>query len=188
MKSEYAVEEEMSHVLAALLPTNRLVMETALTTGLRVSDVLSLKREQIRKGRFTVREKKTGKSRRVYIPNALGERLLRNEADRNSEYVFPGGRSAEKPRTRQAVWADVKHAAKAFRLPQNVTPHTARKVYAVRLMHKYGDLERVRKALGHDRVETTMLYAMADIILTSRRSCGNLETASKSKKGSPRAK
>lgn len=169
MKSEYALDAEMEHVLAALMPANRLVMQVALRTGLRVSDVLALKREQIKKGRFTVVEMKTGKRRRVSLPPALVSDLLDNEKDRKSVWVFPGGRDPAKPCSRQAVWKDVKHAAKAFRLKQNVTPHSARKVYAVGLMRKYGDLERVRAALGHDRAETTMIYAMADALLTSRK-------------------
>jgi hypothetical protein len=37
-----------------------------------------------------------------------------------------------------------------------------RKVYAVELMRKYGDIERVQRALKHDDVCVTMLYAMAD--------------------------
>lgn len=69
----------------------------------------------------------------------------------------------------QAVWQDVKRAAKAFRLPQNVGPHSMRKVYAVRLMQRYGDLEMVRRAMGHDKVETTMIYALADKLLDNQR-------------------
>ena len=37
-----------------------------------------------------------------------------------------------------------------------------RKVYAVELMEKYGDIDRVRRALNHDDIHVTMIYAMAD--------------------------
>ena len=40
-----------------------------------------------------------------------------------------------------------------------------RKVYAVDLMKRYGDIQRVRKALNHESVTTTMIYAMADRLL-----------------------
>ena len=56
----------------------------------------------------------------------------------------------------------MKRAAKAFRLQLNVGPHSARKVYAVELMQKYGDIERVRRALNHNSETVTLLYAMAD--------------------------
>ena len=57
----------------------------------------------------------------------------------------------------------MKRAAKAFRLPINVGTHSARKFYAVELMRKYGDIDRVRRALNHDSETVTLLYAMADI-------------------------
>lgn len=53
-------------------------------------------------------------------------------------------------------------------MPQNVGPHSARKIYAVDLMQKYGDIERVRRALNHESSTVTALYAMADM-LTERR-------------------
>ncbi|MCI6935678.1 MAG: tyrosine-type recombinase/integrase [Candidatus Faecousia sp.] len=70
--------------------------------------------------------------------------------------------SPRKHHTRQAVWKDVKRAAKAFRLAQNVRPDSARKVYAVDLLHKYGDIDRVRRALNHSSESVTLIYAMAD--------------------------
>ena len=78
------------------------------------------------------------------------------------KYVFEHKNDPERHRTRQAVWKDVKRAAKAFRLPQNVAPHSARKVYAVDLLAKYGDIAKVQRALNHSGPSVTMIYAMAD--------------------------
>ncbi|MFQ7854073.1 MAG: tyrosine-type recombinase/integrase [Flavonifractor plautii] len=75
--------------------------------------------------------------------------------------------SARAPKTRQAVWADVKRAARAFRLPQNVAP-SLRKVYAVELLERYGDIQRVQRALNHSSIETTLIYAMADKLLDAK--------------------
>lgn len=71
-------------------------------------------------------------------------------------------------RQRQTVWKDVKRAQKAFRLAENLGTHTARKVYAAEMFDRYGDLRRVQRALNHDSMEVTALYAMADQ-LTRRR-------------------
>jgi integrase len=151
------LNREVELVLSALTPENRLVMRAALTTGLRISDVLNLKTAQL-KPHFWVTEMKTGKRRQVGLPEPLLSDI-KNQA--GEEWAFPG-RNGKKPRTRQAVWKDVKRAAKSFRLPQNVGPHSARKVYAVDLLEKYGDIERVRKALNHSRESVTLIYAMAD--------------------------
>ena len=157
MKTEYLFEKEVDLVLAALTPKNRLVMRTALHTGLRISDVLRLRREQLQP-HFWVTEQKTGKRRQVGLPQPLLSDL-QNAA--GSVWVFEG-RNPENPHTRQAVWKDVKRAAKAFRLPVNAAPHSARKIYAADLMERYGDLDRVRRALNHNSETVTLIYAMAD--------------------------
>ena len=66
------------------------------------------------------------------------------------------------------MWKDIKRAAAALRLTQNAAPHSCRKVYAVELLEKYGNIERVRRALNHDRYATTMIYAMADKLLETK--------------------
>lgn len=162
-RTEYLLQREVDLILAALTPENRLVMRTALATGLRVGDVLALKPERL-KPHFWVTEQKTGKKRQVGLPEPLLSDLKKNAGQ---WWVFPG-RDPRKHRTRQAVWKDVKRAARAFRLPQNVGPHSARKVYAVDLMRKYGDIERVKRALNHSSETVTMIYAMADAQLAAK--------------------
>jgi integrase len=135
-----------------------------LHTGLRVGDVLALRTEQLGP-RFWVKESKTGKRKQIGLPGPL---LARIKAQAGTVWAFPG-RDGTKPRTRQAVWRDVKRAAKAFRLPQNAGTHSMRKVYAVDMLERYGDIERVRKALNHDRLATTLIYAMADKLLAEKR-------------------
>lgn len=102
-RSSYVEPTALGLVLAALQPTNRLVFEVMLATGLRVGDVLKLTTEQVKRQRFTVRESKTGKTRRVYLPAKLQLRLL-EQAGRL--YVFEGRTDWRKHRTRQAVWKD----------------------------------------------------------------------------------
>lgn len=163
MKTEYLLQREVDLVLAALTPGNALAMRVALHTGLRISDVLSLKSDQLAP-RFWVTESKTKKRRQIGLPEPLlGD--LKKQA--GSYWVFEG-RNPAKHRTRQAVWKDVKRAAEALRLPQNVGPHSARKVYAVELMERYGDIDRVRRALNHNSEAVTLIYALADQQLRSK--------------------
>lgn len=163
MRTEYLLHREVELILSALTDTNRLVMRTCLQTGLRVGDVLALTPDRL-KPHFWVTEQKTGKARQVGLPEPLLSDL-KNHA--GTWWVFPG-RNPRKHHTRQAVWKDVKRAAQAFRLPQNVGPHSARKVYAVELMRKYGDIDRVRRALNHGSETVTLIYAMADAQLRAK--------------------
>jgi len=170
-RSEWAPPEQMEHVLAALTPENRLVAEVCMRTGLRVGDVLRLKTNQLQGQRFTVQEQKTGKNRRIYLPKKLYETLL---SQAGYIWVFPGRCDGKKHRTRQAVYKDIKRAAKAFRLPQNVTPHSMRKAWAVGEFARVGgDLQRVQHMLNHSDPSITLLYVMADE-LTQRKKTANM--------------
>lgn len=163
MKTEYLLSREVDNVLAALTPANALVMRVALHTGLRLGDVLKLETAQLAP-RFWVTESKTGKRRQVGLPQPLLSDLQKCAGD---QWVF-AGKNPSAHRTRQAVWKDVKRAAHAMRLPQNVGPHSARKVYAVDLLQKYGDIERVKRALNHSSTAVTLVYALADRQLESK--------------------
>lgn len=166
MRTEYLLNREVDRVLAALMPENRLAVRVSLHTGLRISDVLSLKTADL-KPQFYITEAKTGKRKRVNLPAELLDDLKRNAG---RTFVFEHRTDPNKHRTRQTVWRDIKRAAAAFRLPQNVGTHSARKVYAVELLHKYGDIEKVRKALNHSakHPSTTLIYATADALLDAK--------------------
>lgn len=163
-KSSYIGGEAMRCVLAALTPANRAICQVMLHTGLRVGDVVSLRTDQVAQ-RMSVREQKTGKRRRVSLPRWLVDDILSGAGE---VWAFPGVRDKARHRTRQAVWADMRRAAKAFRFRGVVSPHSARKYYAVQLMHKYHDVARVQRILAHDNSAVTMLYALADVVPDNR--------------------
>lgn len=175
MRSDYINYGDLQHLFAVLMPENALVLRVALETGLRIGDVLAITTQQIQRQRFTVHEQKTGKSRRVYLSRPLWDALQRSAG---RYYVFEGRNDPKKHRTRQAVYNDLKRAAKAFRIPQNISPHSLRKLYAVTLLDETGDLELVQRALNHDRIQTTLIYALAD----------RLDLLSKKKRKPPRSK
>lgn len=165
MTTEYLVRREMEHVFAALTPANRLVCRVCVDTGLRVGDVVALRTDQLAP-QFWITEAKTGKRRRVNLTDFLLKAL---KAQAGKTWVFPSPKDETRHRTRQAVWYDVKRAAKAFRLPQNVAPHSLRKVYAVQLLERCkGNIGRVQRALNHSDAATTYIYAMAYEIYRSK--------------------
>lgn len=148
-----------------MMPGNALAVEVSLATGLRIDDVLSLKTETVRKSsRPYVRDSKTGKSHRIYLPVELRQRML---AQAGRVYVWEHRTDWTRHRTRQAVYKDMRHAAQVFerngRLKAHVSPHSARKVAAVRAYHK-GGLEAARALLNHDQGHplVTLIYALAD--------------------------
>jgi len=167
MKADYLLNEQVERVLACLTPVNRLVMRVCLHTGLRIGDVLAFRSEQAERGpRWWITEQKTGKRRMVALPHDLWQELAEQAG---AEWVFESRLDPAKHRTRQAVWKDVKRAAWAFRLDGvNASPHSARKIYAVKLLDEYGDLKKVQRALNHSSPEVTTIYALADKLLKAK--------------------
>jgi integrase len=163
MVSDFVEKDVLGHVLYALTLHNRLACRVALETGLRIDDVLSLPSVCLQTKSFTVCESKTKKKKKC----RLSEGLRRDLRDICGEvYIFEHRTDPNRHRTRQAVYKDIKRASKLFRVKRNLTPHSMRKAYAVDLMRKYGDIEKVAEALNHDKTHrlTTMLYALSDII------------------------
>lgn len=160
-RSQWVDNEVMQHILAALMPENRLAIITSLVTGLRIGDVLSLRTSELQRDRFSIREEKTLKRREVRLPLWLREKLL---SIAGKVYIFEGRNSALSHRTRQAVYKDIKRAAKAFRVAVNVSPHSARKIYAVTEYKRDMNIQRVKKLLNHDNEAVTLIYALADEI------------------------
>lgn len=159
MRTDWVCRDDCKVLLRLLTPSNALAMEVALDTGLRIGDVLALKKEQLHT-HMRVLERKTGKKKRVYIPKDLLWRLVIHSGE---VWVFPGAIDpVGKHRTRQAVWKDVKRAAKALRIRDNVSCHSARKVYAVDIYHRDG-LAAAQAALGHDNVNTTLIYLASEL-------------------------
>jgi integrase/recombinase XerD len=148
---------------------DRALLELLYGCGLRVSEVTSLRLEQVdlRVGYLTVLGK-GGKERVVPIGKHGQEALrayvererMRLVAGRPSPWVFvrPGGR----PISRQTVWKLVKRRATAAGLRQRVSPHTLRHSFATHLLDGGADLRVVQTLLGHADVGTTQIYTHVD--------------------------
>lgn len=138
---------------------NALALRTSLETGMRIGDVLSLEKNQLKGRTLFFTAQKTGKKDKKVISADLAKRL---QQVAGKKFIFTG-RYGKKPRCRQTVWKDVKKASKQLGITENVGCHSARKTYAVELYHNEG-LPTVQKELQHDRIETTMLYAFSDML------------------------
>lgn len=158
-RSQWTSSDVMSHILAALTPANRLAITVSLVTGLRIDDVLRMHSRDLLKERFRITEEKTLKHRTIRLPSRLRDELL---SIAGKIYVFEGRLDARKHRTRQAVYKDIVRARKLFRLPERITPHSARKIYAVAEYKRDTNLSRLRDLLNHSDEAVTLIYAMAD--------------------------
>ena len=160
MKSDFVELKVFERIFPYMQAENCLAVSLSLQTGLRIGDVVSLKRAQLNKKTRILQYKaqKTGKNGTCELSREMCERLCKNAG---KVYIFEG-KAPDKHRTRQAVWADVKKASKRAGIEKNVTPHSARKNYAVNLLRDTESIEEVQRALQHTNVELAEYYAHSD--------------------------
>lgn len=160
MRSDFVELKTFERIFPYMQAENSLAVSLSLQTGLRIGDVVSLKRSQLNKKTRILQYKaqKTGKNGTCELSREMVERLCRNAG---KTYIFEG-KAPDKHRTRQAVWADVKKASKRAGIEKNVTPHSARKNYAVNLLRETESIQKVQEALQHTNVELAEYYAHSD--------------------------
>ncbi len=163
MRADYADKKLYKALFAHMQYDNALALRVSLETGLRIGDVLTLKPSDIRGRTIYYTAAKTGKRGRCVVTKDLADRLRRAAG---SIYVFESRTRADKHRSRQAVWRDVKRAAAALRAAgllddRNLSVHSARKTFAVYDMEQHG-LLHTQRALQHRDKSTTKLYALSD--------------------------
>lgn len=148
---------------------DRAILELLFSTGLRVSELVSLNRDQIN---LKLREfgiiGKGGKSRLVFISTQAAQLLdkyLKSRMDRFKPLFIRYGGKKEiissdndvrlSPRSVQRL---VKHYVVKAKLPVDATPHTLRHSMATDLLRAGADLRSVQELLGHANIATTQIY------------------------------
>lgn len=148
---------------------DRAILETLFSTGLRVSELCSLNRDDIdvKRGEFGVRGKGS-KIRVVFLSDQAKTALAtyldkRPDADEALFIRIPQKESFEKyeklrltPRSIQRIIK--KCAIKAGIIGKKVSPHSLRHSFATDLLRNGADIRSVQAMLGHSSVTTTQIY------------------------------
>jgi integrase/recombinase XerD len=146
---------------------DRTMLELMYASGLRVSEIVSLKTVAISLNEGVVRivNGKGGKERLVpfggeageWLRKYLGEARATLLAGKTSDAVFIG-RYTGGALTRQAFWALIKRYAAIAQIPVALSPHTLRHAFATHLLNHGADLRVVQLLLGHADISTTQIY------------------------------
>ena len=150
---------------SALAWRDRAMLEIIYATGLRVSELVSLKLSDLQMdvGYLTAFGKRS-KQRIVPLGEtaiaALQEYLQNGrpglEKQKGSHFLFLN-RSGE-GLTRQGFWKIIKRRALEAGISQSITPHTMRHSFATHLLENGADLRSVQAMLGHADISTTQIY------------------------------
>jgi integrase/recombinase XerD len=139
---------------------HRALLMTAYAAGLRVSEVVALRIDDIDSRRMVirVRQGKGRKDRYVMLSPRLLD-LLRTywKAARPRDWLFPG-RDGDRPITAGAVMEACQVAGRAAGLGKHVTVHTLRHSFATHLLEAGTDLRTIQLLLGHRSLKTTAIY------------------------------
>jgi integrase/recombinase XerD len=164
-------EEEVEALLSAPLVSDplghrdRTMLEVLYATGLRVSELVSLKYNAVNLNQGVIRVLGKGNRERLipvgeeavrwlqeFIAGARNEILL----DRTTDYLFPTRRGDRM--TRQAFWHIIKRYARKSSIDKDLSPHTLRHAFATHLLNHGADLRVVQMLLGHSDLSTTQIY------------------------------
>jgi integrase/recombinase XerD len=144
---------------------DRAMLETLYASGLRVSELVTLKTVQASLDMGVVRILGKGAKERL---TPLGEEAVawiaryQREARpellgaRKSDALFVTARGG--PMTRQGFWGLVKRHARTAGIGREISPHTLRHAFATHLINHGADLRVVQLLLGHADISTTQIY------------------------------
>ena len=144
---------------------DKTMLEVLYATGLRVSELVGLKFEQINFRQGVVRIIGKGNKERL-VP--VGEEAMswleaymiqarkKLLGERQCDYLFVTNRGDGM--TRQAFWHIIKRHAKKAGISKVLSPHTLRHAFATHLLNHGADLRVVQLLLGHADLSTTQIY------------------------------
>ena len=139
---------------------HRIVLRTMYASGVRISEALALRVDDIDSRRMLIRVEQ-GKGRRdryTILPPTLLEGLREYwKSSRSRPWLFPG-RTPQKPLTQSAMQRVVQRVRKKAGLRKPVTTHTMRHCFATHLLEAGVDLRSIQLLLGHRSLNTSATY------------------------------
>ncbi len=140
-------------------------LELMYATGMRVSELVNLKMDDINmavgfvkclgkgsKERIVPFGKKAKESIERYLEKSRPQFLKKKIS--NFLFLTRLGR----PMSRQTFWKIIKRYAKAARIKKKITPHSLRHSFATHILERGADLRIVQEMLGHSDISTTQIY------------------------------
>lgn len=156
----FLTEEEVTRLInAAPNIRSKAIISLLYASGMRLAELISLNRDQIVQGRFTIIGKGS-KPRLCFIDEraqSLVGAYLDTRSD-NNEAMFVT-RIGYRRMTHTNIQYTVRNTARLAGISKLVTPHKLRHSFATNFLHNNGNMRHLQVMLGHRSLETTMVYA-----------------------------
>jgi len=170
---------EMPDTTTSLGIRDRAILEVMYATGLRVTELISLKLDDLHLSLGLIQTVGKGDKERIiplgdlainwineYLEKSRPELVYRS-GNRDNPYLFLNYKGRQF--SRQGIWKNLKIYVVQAGIQKDVTPHTLRHSFATHLLENGADLRVVQELLGHADISTTQIYThitkqrMADV-------------------------
>jgi len=169
IRSENQIKQIRGNLYRQKNPRDYLIFVFGINSGLRIGDILSLKLEDVKdnqgnlKDYLTIKEQKTGKTRKVFfnkqIKEALNYYLKKTGIFNLDQYLFTNEKSKKnKPITRIRAYQLINKWCKDVGLDCKVGGHTLRKTFGYHMRMQGVSIERISNLLNHRNIKVTFRY------------------------------
>jgi len=160
---DYELEEDNSSRGNVKL-RNKLILTLLYSSGLRVSELVSLIIEDFDFKDRTIRIRGKGEKDRLVLFDNNAKELIEEYLivkDTDSDYLFTN--KDNNPITTRYIQLMIKDYAKEAKINKNVTPHILRHSFATHLLKNGVDIRAIQQLLGHASLSTTQIYTSVDM-------------------------
>lgn len=145
---------------------NRAMIEVMYGTGLRVSELVNLKLNELHLTSKMISTTGKGSKERIVPINDYAAKVLRDyivkyrpelvKNGKDNNYIFLNNQG--QPLSRQSFFLILKRLSKDAGIEKEISPHTLRHSFATHLLEAGTDLRYIQEMLGHEDISTTQIY------------------------------
>ncbi len=173
---DFLTVEEINAIIAAIDLSkpegerNRAMLETLYSSGLRVSELVGLKKSNLHAEIGLLRITGKGNKERLVPVGSVALKQIAtyenayrshlNIKPGNEDFLFLNRRGAKL--SREMIFMIIKDLVKIAGIKKSISPHTFRHSFATHLIEGGADLRAVQEMLGHESITTTEIYTHLD--------------------------
>lgn len=151
-------EEQLALIKSARNLRDKALIMTILSSGLRASEILNLKEDDLYRRSLIVSRGKGGKPRVTFIDPLTEKSIREYHHKREVDSVFVFTNSFGKPLSRQYLSRMISETALRAGIKKRVSAHTLRHSFATNMLRKGARIEDVQPLMGHSNISATRLY------------------------------